>query len=945
MIMDGLETTAPVIVFGPFRLFPRQRMLLEGDKPLRLGSRALDTLIALVERPGELISKNELMERVWPDTHVDESNLKVNISALRRMIGDGGGGNRYIVSVPGRGYSFVAPVTFEGADLPLLSDGVVKNRHNLPAQLTRLIGREDIVARLAQQLARHRLLTLVGPAGIGKTSVALAVAEELMAAFEHGVWLVDLAPVADGHFVPNVLATALGLQTSDKSPLPGIIEALRNRESLLILDNCEHLTGDAAHLASELFRGAPRIKILATSREPLRVDGERIHHLGSLNFPESDLSCVADLEPYSAAQLLIERATAHSADFKLEDRDADIVGTICRRLDGIPLAIEFAAAYVGALGLRGLALRLEDRLRLLSLRRHAVLDRHQTLRATHDWSYGLLDGPEQKILRSVAIFAGHFTMSSAIEVSTADGIGEPEIIDYIGNLVSKSLISADISSGLGRYRLLDTTRAYAIEKLRENGEFQRVARAHASHFAHLLYRAWSDKVEFFAEGGYPTLKDQIGNVRAALQWSFSADGDYSLAALLASGAAMFFLELGLMTEAHDWSTRGLGALDAVQRDTQVELPLRYAHAHSSVVMLGNTETSLSSVLKTIDLAAKLGDQHLLIRILGGYHIYLRRTGRCDEAMLVARRVLKLAEEMKSPVALAMANSMLSQSFHYGGDQAKAQECLQAALRYVPLDRKINTIQFGIDQRVRAVGVSSRILWILGRPEQAAASARRLVEFGLRLNDPISIVMACYQAAVVGFWLGDWNWVKEVAARLKTTAIENTVQPFSDIADCFEADRLLRSWDERGSLQALEAVFERVRLSDYDPAFHAIGLIEALTDAGRYVDAQHHIDQRVDQMRQNGVLLFLPEYLRLEAGILAARHQAGAERAYLGAIDLARAQSGLAWELRATMGLARLYRDQDPGRARQVLVAVYDQFSEGFETADLKAANRLIGELG
>ena len=920
-------------------------MLLEGDKPLRLGSRALDTLIALVERPGKLMSKNELMERVWPNTHVEESNLKVNISALRRMIGDGSGGHRYIVSVPGRGYSFVAPVTFEGADLPLLSDGAVKNKHNLPAHLTRLIGRDDAVARLAQQLARYRLLTLVGPAGIGKTSVALAVAEALMAEFEHGVWLVDLAPVADGHFVPNVLAAALGLQTNDKSPLPGIIEALRNRESLVILDNCEHLTGDAAHLASDLFRGAPRVKILATSREPLSVEGERIHHLGCLSFPESPLSSVADLEPYSAAQLLIERATAHSADFKLEDGDADIVGDICRRLDGIPLAIEFAAAYVGTLGLRGLALRLEDRLRLLSLRRHAVLDRHQTLRATHDWSYGLLDEAEQTILRRVSIFAGHFTMASAIEVSTAANIGESEIIDCIGNLVSKSLISADIGGGMARYRLLDTTRAYALEKLRENGEFQQAARAHASHFAHLLYRAWSDKAEFFAEGGYPTLKDQIGNVRAALQWSFSAGGDSSLGAHLASGSAIFFVELGLMAEAHDWSTRGLGAIDAAQRDTQVELMLLYAHAHSSVVMLGNTETSLRSVLKTIDLATKLNDQHLLMRILGGYHIYLRRTGRCNEAMLVAVRVLKLAEEMKNSVALAMANSMLSQSFHYAGDQAKADECLQAALRYLPLDRKINTIQFGIDQRVRALGVSSRILWMLGRPEQAAASARRLVEFGQRLNDPISIVMACYQAAVVAFWLGDWSWAKEVAARLKKTAIENTVEPFSDIADCFEADILLRTGDERGSLHGLEASFERVRLSDYDPAFHAIGLIEALTHAGRHVEAKHHIDQRVDQMRQNGVLLFLPEYLRLEAGVLAASAEAGAEQAYLRAIDLARTQSALAWELRATLGLARFYRDQDPERAKQVLVAVYDRFSEGFETADLKAANRLISELG
>lgn len=917
-------------------------MLLERDKPLRLGSRALDMLIALVERPGHVISKSDLMERVWPDTHVEESNLKVTISALRRMIGDGSGGRRYIVSVSGRGYSFVAPVAFEGTNLPVPFDGPTKNKHNLPAHLTRLIGRADIVARLAQHLTRHRLLTLVGPAGIGKTSVALAVAEELMATFEHGVWLVDLAPVTDGQFVPHVLANALGLQTNDQDPLPALIEALRKRELLIVLDNCEHLIADAARIAFDLPRHASRIKILATSREPLRVAGERLYHLESLSFPESPgVSSISDLESHSAAQLLIERATAHSADFKLEDIDAATIGDICRRLDGIPLAIEFAAAYVGTLGLHGLALRLDDRLKLLSLRRNAVPDRHQTLRATHDWSYGLLDEMEQATLQRVSIFAGHFTMASAIEVSDASQIGESEIIDLIGNLVSKSLISVDISGGFARYRLLETTRVYALEKLRENGGFHEIAGAHANHFANLLDHAWSDKAKFFEAGGYQALNDQIGNVRIALQWSFSADGDVAIGVRLAAGAAILFVELGLMAEAYDWSARGLGALDASQRGTQHELMLRYAHAHSSVVVLGNKEASLRAVVKTIDLATELNDQYLLVKILGGYHIYLSRTGKHKEAMSIANRVFNLAEAMRDLGARAMANSMLSQSFHYGGDQAKAEECLQAALRDSPLDRKINTIQYGVDQRVRALGVSARVLWLLGRPEQAAASARRLLEFGERLSDPVSIVMACYHSATVASWLGDWSWASEVIGRLKNIAIEHSVQPFPDLADSFEAYMLFRIRGMNGGLPALETSFERVRMSGYNLAYHAIGLIEALTYAGRHADAKRHIDERVGEMEQNGQLLFLPEYARLEADILAAKGDRGAELVYRRAIKLARTQSALAWELRAALGLSKFYRDQFPERARQALMSVYDRFTEGFETADLKAAKILV----
>ena len=270
------------------------------------------------------------------------------------------------------------------------------------------------------------------------------------------------------------------------------------------------------------------MKILATSREPLRVEGERIHHLGCLSFPESPLSFVADLETLIlAAWAAIERATAsQTADFKLEDGDVDIVGDICRDVEGIPLAIEFCCGLSSEhSGLRGLALRLEDRLRLLSLRRHAVLDRHQTLRATHDWSYGLLDEREQTILRRVSIFAGHFTMASAIEVSTADGISESEIIDYIGNLVSKSLISADISGGMARYRLLDTTRAYALEKLRgvaACANFCKPARAHSQSFRPICSIAHaSHKAEFLAGRRISHwASDQIGNVRGRVTMEF-----------------------------------------------------------------------------------------------------------------------------------------------------------------------------------------------------------------------------------------------------------------------------------------------------------------------------------------------------------------------------------------------------------------------------------------
>jgi DNA-binding winged helix-turn-helix (wHTH) protein len=264
------------ISFGPYRLLAAQRLLLEGDKPVRLGSRAFDTLAALVERAGEVVGKEELIARVWPQTFVEESNLKLQVSALRRALGDGHAGNRFIVTVPGRGYNFVAPVRLERPpQAPPSSTVALAAAHNLPLAMTRMIGRDETVTALVSRLSRQRLVTILGPGGIGKTTVALAVAERMIANYEDGVWLVDLAPLGDPRLVPSAVATVLGLEIHTDNPLPGLIAGLRDRQMLLLLDNCEHLIDAAAGLAAAVLSGVPGVNILATSREPLGVAGER----------------------------------------------------------------------------------------------------------------------------------------------------------------------------------------------------------------------------------------------------------------------------------------------------------------------------------------------------------------------------------------------------------------------------------------------------------------------------------------------------------------------------------------------------------------------------------------------------------------------------------------------------------------------------------------------
>ena len=282
------------ISFGPFRLLPEQRLLLEGDKPVRLGSRALDMLIALVEHPGEVVGKDELMARVWPNTRVDEGNLKFQIGVLRRGLGDGHAGNRYIATIPGRGYSFVSVVRVTEEALPAaLQTASARGLHNLPASPTRLVGRTETAIRLAEQLRRHRLLTIVGTGGIGKTSLALAVAEMLIEVYEHGVWLIDLAPLGNSSLVPSTVASAIGMEVRSEDPMRGLLALLRDKRMLLVLDNCEHVIDAAAALASGVLQGAPGLNILATSREPLRVQGERVHRLAPLPTPATAVGVTA----------------------------------------------------------------------------------------------------------------------------------------------------------------------------------------------------------------------------------------------------------------------------------------------------------------------------------------------------------------------------------------------------------------------------------------------------------------------------------------------------------------------------------------------------------------------------------------------------------------------------------------------------------------------------
>jgi DNA-binding winged helix-turn-helix (wHTH) protein len=363
--------------FGPFRLVPARRVLSQGGKEIDIRSRPFDLLLALIERRDRVVSKDELLELVWPGRIVEEGNLSVHIASLRKRLGDG-----VIATVPGRGYRFVAAVeeTFE-TQAPLARPSAIAG--NLPRPLSRLIGRQDDIGAISDRLQEYRLVTIVGPGGMGKTRVAIATADRSRDRYPDGVWFADLAPIGTPDIVPMAISSMLGVEVSSSDTLHGLSLSFAEKRALLILDSCEHLLEAVAALAESLLRACPALAILATSREPLRSDGEGLHRLGSLLAAPPDADVKAEeVRRYPAAELFIERATAADAAFTLTENQISALMAICRRLDGIPLAIELAAARLAALGIEHLAARLDDRFNFLTDGRRTALPRRHSTGAT-----------------------------------------------------------------------------------------------------------------------------------------------------------------------------------------------------------------------------------------------------------------------------------------------------------------------------------------------------------------------------------------------------------------------------------------------------------------------------------------------------------------------------------------------------------------------------------
>jgi predicted ATPase/DNA-binding winged helix-turn-helix (wHTH) protein len=932
--------------FGPFRLFPAERRLARAGATIPLGGRAFDILILLVGNAGKVVTKQELMAEVWKGVSVDESGLRAQIASLRKALGDGADGVRYIVNVAGQGYCFVHPLTAPGTPDPMLSGGPdSKNgRSSLPYRSISMIDRDDDTNAITELLGRHRFVTIHGAGGIGKTTVALAVAHRLLDTFREQVCFLDLGLLGLRASVPDALASALGLIIQSRDPTSHIVRHLRNRNMLLVLDCCEHVIDSVAPLAESIMQEAPHVSILATSREPLRADGEHVYAIAPLGIPPDGIVLSAeDMLRYSAASLFIERAFAGGLRRTLSDSDAQVIADICRKVDGIALALELAAGRVSVHGLKETASLLDGRLKLLWQGRRTAVARHRTLNATLDWSHDLTSAEEQIVLRRLSVLVGPFTLDEAQTVACGDDMDPVEVVEALARLVAKSLVSADPNGEPARYRLLDTTRAYARGKLADSGEEAEVARRHAAYFRawleHKHARAPGQGKEPGASGAIP-----LGNIRSGLEWCSSRTVETELHVQLASYAAELFLELNLLNECRLCCERALSVVDATLSGTRYEMVLRGSLGRALLLSDnsgGDTDTHFQ---RALEIAEALGDLTYRFRALNDLHIHYRRAAVFDRLIPMAEQAMSIADSLSDPTTAATASLMLGASHHLVGNLAAAQAALSGSVRHqlLPGQAPHRLMDFQSKSQL----IMAQTLWLQGYPDRAVATVREAERF-----EPANDLSTC-QTLIIAMEVfrltRDWATFEGYLGRLIQVSGEASLEPYGWLGLGFKGELALKRGDVELGISIVRDAIARLQADRFELFLPWLrcALADGLAIRGYWDQALDLVRGEIESILQRGGAYYLPELLRVHGDLLTgAGAETEAEAQYLRSIDVAKEQTALSWHLRTATSLARLWSRHGRSKdARSMLEGVYADFSEGFGTEDLKTAKLLLDTL-
>jgi predicted ATPase/DNA-binding winged helix-turn-helix (wHTH) protein len=925
-----------ILRFGPFQLDRGQRQLLRHGDRMRIGGRALDILIALTERPGAIVTKRELLKQVWPESVIEEGTMRVHVTLLRKILRLGGAQTDYVQNVTGRGYRFAPPVHWEhAAELSDTGDassqevliGAVSTplprTNNLPSLATPIFGRTQAIQTLAARVREQRFVTVTGPGGGGKTTLGVSVADTLGSAFAHGVWFVDLARVTEARLVSGALASALGIAALASDPLPEIRAFVSKKELLLVLDNCEHVLEEAACLAETLLRDAPGVHILATSREPMRAVGESVYRLPPLAAPSPHHTLPREqLLEFPAIRLFVDRAGMY-ADTAIGEDELLLVAGICRRLGGNPLAIEITAAQAGLLGVRALAATLQDDFYLSIGGRRTAVQRQRTLRATLDWSYGLLSPYEQQTFRRLGVFVGGYDLECAAAVVADEPHDLATIFECLTSLTGKSLVVPELTGEKVRYRLLDIPRAFARERLRESGEWAAIRNRHVQMWC-TVGRAQIQSRTREATDGVAALGRGLEDLRAAMNWCFSAESDCSLNAKLILTSLWFESVL---------------AAESAGRTAWAQLNARVLKiAHGTLLtqlerLLANTVEG-KAPLHNLTVAEQVADsspEHKTAL----WSLWIERVFKRDYRMAIriseaAREDIELSRSHRKP----LVHRMLAVAHHYAGDQVLACRHAEWALDGCDAEAAVSSV--AASQRCHTRSVLARALWLRGLPDHATQASRQSVSEARLAGDPRLLGIALLTAIGIAIWCGNRARARRSLELLQEQSARLPLDYQQVWADCLGAI-LQEPAGRLHSVEPLQLSTDPLTSSQY---LEILGtLSEELVSTDSIV--------RVENGRGGWCA---PEILRVKAERLL--HAKGpdaivdAETLLSRALDTARWQGALSWELRTANSLARLWRDQGQiSRARDLLTEVYGRFTEGFETADLTSARQLLQELG
>jgi predicted ATPase len=830
---------------------------------------------------------------------------------------------------------------------------VARASNNLPAIVSKLVGRSTAVRRVRDLVSAYRVVTLTGAGGMGKTTLAVEAARGLLEDFEHGGWLVEFASLSNAGLAPSVVAGTLGLKLGgEQATAESLARAIGDRHLLLVLDNCEHLIDAVASMVEAVMQLCPRAAVLTTSREVMRIDGESVYRVPALDVPAPGEEAPDSILGYSAVELFVTRARALDTGFAPQPEDFPSIAEICRQLDGIPLAIEFAAARAAFVGSRRVATGLRDRFALLTSGRRTAVAQHRTLRAALDWSYQLLSKAEQRLLRCLAVFPAGFTFEA---VQAVGGIGRSDqsLIEELSSLVSKSLCEPVSSESPARWRLLETIRAYGLEKLVADGEHSAAMRRHAEYFRDLVSPIAVSSRAWLSRDDVAVCAREIDNVRAALDWAFSSDGDTELGTSLTVAFAPIWQILSLMGECRDRVERMLATSPSdVDLGHPGEWRMWVAYSHSLAMTSGPIERTRATVKKAIDIAAGIDDVELQAGLLYAQWSVEFMSSDHGAALSSAQRLSEVTPRGGDAMKLA-GDRVLGTSLLYAGWLPKAQDCLQRVvdLYAAPSDGH-NPLLFVYDQRVLARARLARVLSLRGHLDRAYEEARSSFETARASGAGITICWVLQDALCpIALMRGDLVGAEAAVAALGDWATRMNATLWKMMAAGWQGKLLIERGEVTRGIELISQTLETCERSGWRMCYvqFLAHLADGLANLGYLDEAETRLERAIAWADRHAEGWYLTELRRLKGELMLQQSKAAsaieaAEHCFLAAREMAREQGALLWELRVAVSLSRLRIVQ--GRheeIRQLLAPVYDRFAEGFHTPVLRAARTLLDE--